>query len=67
MAAQRAKPPPPTIDPAQVVIGAVMADGTVKLTECSECPYRQILCHVCVVPEIQADPDLEENGFLEAG
>jgi hypothetical protein len=55
------------MDPAQVAIEAVMADGTVKLTQCSECPYRQILCHVCIVPEIQADPDLEENRFPEAG
>jgi hypothetical protein len=67
MASQRAGPTPPTMDPAQIVIGAVMADGTVKLTDCAECPYRQVLCHVCVVPGILADPDLEENNFPDAG
>jgi hypothetical protein len=54
---------PPAINPARAVVGALHADGTVMIVDCAECPYRQILCYQCVVPQIRAEMDAD--GILE--
>ena len=54
---------PAKIKPSEAVIGIMTADGQIKLAPCEVCPYRQILCDMCVVPMLAADPDLEENRF----
>jgi hypothetical protein len=54
---------PPGITPETAVVGIMMASGEIKLAPCEVCPYRQILCSVCVVPSLATDPDIEENQF----
>jgi hypothetical protein len=61
MAQTRAAPEP--ISPSEAVVGVMTADGQITLSDCATCPYRGALCQVCIVPSIQADPDLEENQF----
>ena len=53
--------PAPTrepIDPSQAVIGIMMADGSIHLAPCEVCPWRQVLCDVCIVPSMASDPDI---------